>query len=430
MKLSLVGRYVLALFASLALGLGMTGCGGGSIAYLWAIGQQYNQISGFKVDDYTGNLTQIPHQPYDSGGAVPISIVVKPGYRYVYVLNQGTNPVPPTGAVDSNGQPTTGTHATGGSISVFSVGGDGSLTFQQNYTSQGFNGQYLAFDTTGNYLYVLDQYAPDYNENVGGVVDKNGSLTAYAVDSSTGRLTVVQNTQSVSNGQPAPTYFEVGALGQSSQQNPNPFMMKEAGNCLFVATRTAIVPFSFGGNGQLVTATTGAIQTGNSHISSIGGNGSFVTVTDDVDNTLSVYTVGSSCALNLTSDGKIPLQTRYGVADPVYSFIDASNTYVYVLDNLNTGNPSLPASTVMAFKIQSNNTLQPLVGSPYGVGSGPVCMAEDPTNQYLYVANHNDGTITGFVLGSSDGQLSPLTRGSTFQATGQLNCLVISAGVD
>ena len=92
MKLSLVGRLSMALFASLALGLGMTACGGGTIGYMWVLGQEYNQIAGFKVDQYSGNLTEVPGSPFSSNGSVPVSIVVKSGGRFVYVINQGTCP--------------------------------------------------------------------------------------------------------------------------------------------------------------------------------------------------------------------------------------------------------------------------------------------------------------------------------------------------
>ena len=57
MKLSFVGRLSMALFASLALGLGTTSCSVGTIGYMWVLGQEYNQIAGFKVDQYSGNLT-------------------------------------------------------------------------------------------------------------------------------------------------------------------------------------------------------------------------------------------------------------------------------------------------------------------------------------------------------------------------------------
>src|ERR1700761_9636260 len=100
MKLSLFGRLSMALFASLALGLGMTACGGGTIGYLWVLGteaggQTSGQVVGFKIDDYTGNLTQTAHFSTTTNGVNPVSIVVKSGGRYVYVINQGTPP--PTG---------------------------------------------------------------------------------------------------------------------------------------------------------------------------------------------------------------------------------------------------------------------------------------------------------------------------------------------
>jgi DNA-binding beta-propeller fold protein YncE len=57
-------------------------------------------------------------------------------------------------------------------------------------------------------------------------------------------------------------------------------------------------------------------------------------------------------------------------------------------------------------------------------------MSEDPTNQYVYVSNQFDGTITGKVLDPNTGELSQLSRGSTFGATGQLACLAISGSVN
>ena len=109
MKLSRIGRVSMAFVVSVAMGLGMTACGGGTIGYLWVMGTQYNQIAGFKIDDFTGNLTAIPTSPFGSGGTNPVSIVVKPGGRYVYVVNKGT-------------PATTTTPAVPGQIAAFSVG--------------------------------------------------------------------------------------------------------------------------------------------------------------------------------------------------------------------------------------------------------------------------------------------------------------------
>ena len=127
----------------------MTACGGGTIGYMWVLGQQYNQIVGFKIDDYTGNLTTVEGSPFGSNGSVPVSLVIKPGGRYLYVINQGTCPTAGCSATTSVGQ----------TIALYSVGGDGTLTFQQTYQSQGYSSQWAQFDSTGTYLYVLDKYS-------------------------------------------------------------------------------------------------------------------------------------------------------------------------------------------------------------------------------------------------------------------------------
>ncbi len=223
MKLSWFGRLALALFASLALGLGMSACGGGTIAYLWVLGQQYHQIAAFKVDDYTGNLTQTPHQPFDTTGANPVTILVKTGGRFVYVLNQGVLPSACTSAS------TCTTQWTSSGIAEFSVGGDGSLTYQQTFHSEGYEPVWMQFDGNNSFLYVLDRYSSSG--------DGNGSLTAFSIDPTTGRLTLVLNNQSVPPNSPAPTYWEVGQ---------NPLMMKSLGGCLFTVNSAdqSITPYS------------------------------------------------------------------------------------------------------------------------------------------------------------------------------------------
>lgn len=397
----------MAAFASAVLALGITGCGGGTIAFMWILGQQYNQIAGFKVDNFTGNLTQIPHQPFTSGGAVPVMLVVKPGGRYVYVLNQGTG-----GGLSTVNGVTTVTKSTSSNVSLFSVGGDGVLTFQQSYQSQGAVPQYLQFDSTGGYLYVLDKYSPSGNGN--------GSITVFATDGTTGRLTLVTNTQSIPSGGTAPTFFEVGA---------SPFMMKSAGSCLFTVNSAdnSITPYSFGSAGQLATVTTGKIFTSAGSVTSINGNGSYIILTDPTNNRIFPYNIGSGCALNIINGGA--LSNFNGTSNPSYSLISNSGKYLYVLNQSTTSTTSnTPYSSVSTF-LFSNGQLTPIQGALYRSGTGPVCMVEDPTNQYLYTSDHNTGTVTGFLYRDDTGELSTLNRGSTFNATGLASCLAISGAV-
>src|SRR6185437_6226778 len=414
MKLRWFGRLALALFASLALGLGMSACGGGTIAYLWVLGQQYNQIASFKVDDFTGNLTQTPHQPFATQGANQITILVKAGGRFVYVLNQGSNDTPTSDSGDAG-------------ITVFAVGGDGSLNYLQTYHSQGFQPMWMQFDATNSYIYVLDKYSPAYQPNPtpppgSKPYDVNGSITAFSIDPTTGRLTLVLNTQSVPPNSPAPTYWEVGQ---------NPLQMKQSGSCMFTVNSAdqSITPYSLGGGGQLVNVTTGKIATGANKISSINGNGADVILTDTGNNTILPYSIGSSCALSLTLGGVT--QNAPGTSNPTYSFISSNNKFLYILNQSTTSTTvTQPFSSITGFLIQPSSSLAALTGSPYSVDSGPVCMVEDPTNKYLYVSAHNSGQVTGKLFNANTGELSQLSRGSTFSATGLATCLAISGAVD
>jgi 6-phosphogluconolactonase (cycloisomerase 2 family) len=425
MKLSLYGRFAMALFASLVLGLGMTACGGGTIAYMWVLGQQYNNIAGFKVDDYTGNLTQVPNSPFASNGSKPVSIQVSTTGRFVFVLNQGTG-----GSAAGRG--------TASGVSVFTVGGDGVLVYQSSYSSQGYVPQWMQLDSTGSYLYVLDKYSPGLctqavfnTTGCSGAVgtytapntDGYGSLTAFAIDGTTGRLSLVTNSQILNNGVNTP-FFEVGG---------SPFMSKTLGSCLLTlnGADNTISPYQFGSGGQLSYAGgTGRYPVPNaSKISSINGSGSYVFLTDSGSDLIDPFTLSSSCVLAPVTGGNTP--NLAGAYDPVYSLLDSTNKYLYVLNQTAPPGTSQAASSISAFTVNlTNGQLQGITGAPYTVGSGPVCMVEDPTHQYLYVSNYNDGTVTGKLLDPTTGILSSLTRGSTFPAVGQATCLAISGQVD
>jgi 6-phosphogluconolactonase (cycloisomerase 2 family) len=111
---------------------------------------------------------------------------------------------------------------------------------------------------------------------------------------------------------------------------------------------------------------------------------------------------------------------------------DTKNKFLYVLNHGGT-NPNYASSTISAYVIEATGQLQPIsdANNPYPVGSGPVCMVEDPSNQYVYTSNSNDGTVTGKYINQNTGQLSDLTRGSSFPAfAAQATCLAVSGNVD
>jgi len=387
----------------MAVVLGMSACGGYTVGFMWVLGTQYNQISGFKIDDYTGNLTNMVNSPYSSGGTDPVSIAVRIGGNFVFVVNKGTF----NSKGVSNGD---------GNVSVFAVGEDGILTFQASYSTAGNTPVWASGDGTGSYLYVLDSQAPDY------ATTGNGDITVFSVDPSTGRLQLVPN-QLIKNaaGQQL-NYFEVG---------PAPTMLRVGGSCVYTldAGDQSIYPYGSGSSGQLVVETNSRVKTGGTNITSINVTGSNIYLTDAGTNQILPYTAGSGCSLAAQVDGAVanlPL-----TSDPVYSLTDSKGKFLYVL-NHGTTNSNNANSSISAFVIQTTGALTPISDpqNPYAVGNGPVCMLEDPSNQYVYTSNYNDGSVTGKFINQNTGQLSDLARGSTFPASGLATCLAVSGNVD
>ena len=417
MTLSRIGRITRALVASVAVGLGMTACGGGTIGYLWVLGTQYNQIGGFKIDDFTGNLTETVRSPYGSGGTNPVAITVRSGGRYVYVVNKGT----------SNAQ---GVSNGDGNIAVFSVGDDGTLTFLENYFSAGNSPVWAVSDSAGGYLYVLDSQAPDY------ATTGNGDITVFAIDPNTGRLQVVTNANITYSSGPLqgthPNYFEVGK---------KPTMMRIAGStCLYTLDSgdQTIYPYGVGNSGQLTSEPNEIYSPNTTNMTSMFVNASAMYLTDagngSVPGSIVALTSTAGCVLGAVSGS--PFANLPNVADPVYVVTDSKSKYLYVLNqkNINVNNQSLTTnSSISAFTINAaNSQLQALsdTQNPYSVGNGPVCMVEDPSSQYFYVSNGLDGTITGKLLNQNTGQLSSLVRGSNFTGVGLQTCLAVSGNVD
>jgi 6-phosphogluconolactonase (cycloisomerase 2 family) len=425
MKLSRFGRISMALVVSVAVGLGMTACGGGTVGFMWVLGTQYNQIAGFKIDDYTGNLTNLVGSPYSSSGTNPVSIVVKTGGRFVYVINKGN-----------------GTAATPGNIILFSVGGDGNLTFQQSYSSAGQTPVWAALGSGGGFLYVLDQFDPTNLAGSGVAPTGTGDVTVFASDPNTGRLSLVQNQQSKNAAGLNIDYFPVGKT---------PTMVQISGSCVYSlnAGDSTVTPYSVGGSGQLTAPTNSTLQVGLNPegnvrtLTSINTGGTYTFITDatpivGTGSTIPAspggqileYTTGTNCALNTVVGS--PTNNLALTSNPTNSFTETRGNYVYVL-NTSTTNTSNPAnSSISAFSINTAGQLQPVSNSsnPFSTGSGPRCMVEDPTSQYLYTSNNVDGTVTGKFINKNTGELSQLSRGSTFTATGLVTCLAVSGNVD
>src|SRR5277367_259951 len=202
MKFKNVGQVLLALVVSLGLGIGVTSCSRSyTVGYLYVPGSQYNQISGFNINNQTGKLTPVQKSPFGANGTNPVRALVLTGGRFLYVLNQGTFTYNPDGS-------STGTAS---NISLFQIGGNGVLTFQASYFSQGSKSLSMLADPSGAHLYILDNYGTAGGaaipstagqtegtpclDSADGRYYPTGDISAYNVDPNTGRLSLITNAQ-------------------------------------------------------------------------------------------------------------------------------------------------------------------------------------------------------------------------------------------
>src|SRR5580658_5327716 len=139
-------------------------------------------ISGFKIDHNTGKLASINGLPISSGGANPVRAVLITGSRFLYILNRGVNS---SGGSDC----TTSDPCQNSNITEFSVGGNGILTPQETFYTQGINPFRLIGDPSGSFLYVLDHDSPSSTAcslALGSTATACGDITAFQVNQTTG----------------------------------------------------------------------------------------------------------------------------------------------------------------------------------------------------------------------------------------------------
>lgn len=89
--------------------------------------------------------------------------------------------------------------------------------------------------------------------------------------------------------------------------------------------------------------------------------------------------------------------------------VDANSAFLFITETSTKG------LRVLSIANGNSGALSEVSGSPFTTGGGPIAVAVDPTNTYVYVANNADSNISGFTLASS-GVLTAL--GSSPYATG------------
>ncbi|MDE3199315.1 MAG: beta-propeller fold lactonase family protein [Acidobacteriota bacterium] len=373
-------------------------------------------ISGFKIDHNTGRLIRINGLPVSSGGSNPERALMIQAGKFLYVLNRGTNAS--GGSVCTSSDP-----CQGANITQFAVGGNGILTPQQTFYTQGINPFRMVADSSGTFIYVLDHDAPDTAACAlvfGSSTTSCGDITAFQVDPVTGRLSLVVNAQVTAANGSALTYFPIPA---------NPIDFNFANNYLLTlfgtpATGDYVFPYTRGGGGQL-SVNQNSSQPLNIKQATALVYSSFVYVLDNEPITYTPqgasspvtspsqilpYTIGSNGALQSQTGGAVPDDPS--LSNPIY-LISAGGTgggkWVYVLNQGDNSNTNVQQSGIAGYVIDSSTRqLTTMSGSPFGTGGGPRCIVEDPSSQFIYTANYNDSSVTGRLLDQNVGNLDAL----------------------
>jgi hypothetical protein len=163
--------------------------------------------------------------------------------------------------------------------------------------------------------------------------------------------------------------------------------------------------------------------------------GGHIYLIDTIHNAIYFDTVESSGALTPVAGAEPVCNSQSQAGGPVQSLVDETGSHVYFINGGPTSNPTSSSNAdISGYTLNSGTGYPdtPTFQSPYtGIVANPVCIFEDPTNQFLYVAGANDNSITGRRIDPSTGSLTILKNAKgTYPTSGTPSwCLSISSTI-
>jgi 6-phosphogluconolactonase (cycloisomerase 2 family) len=445
MKFTKFGKALLLSALSAGIVLSVTSCiEDYTVGFLYVTGTVTAQtsgngiISGFKIDHNTGKLTTINGLPISSGGANPVRAVLLTGSRFLYVLNRGVN---------ASGSPdcTTSDPCQNSNITEFAVGGNGILTAQETFYTQGINPFRIIADSSGNFLYVLDHDSASSaacSLALGSSATACGDITAFTVNQTTGRLQLIVNAQvTAANGAALP-YFPVPANPVDFAEASGTFITLSSGTPAASYPYTggaAVFPYSFNPtNGQLTINQNSSQPLGIAQGTALVFAAGVMYVLDnepisvDFNGTQTIspsqilpFSVGANGALAAETGGNIPDDPT--LSNPIYLMVESKGKFIYVA-NQGDNTPGANAQSGLAgYFITTSPAYQLsfIPGEPFGSGAGPQCLVEDPSDQFIFSADFNDSSVTGRVVDPNSGVLNNLRVTNSYALQGPATwCLV------
>lgn len=328
-------------------------------------------VFGYVVDSTTGALSPVPGSPFGAG-LFPISVVVSPSNKFVYVANYGSK-----------------------NISAYAVDGTtGALTEVSGSPFAACGAaESIAIVPSGKFLYV-------------GCDNSGHNLAAYTIDHATGALTPLPGSPYIT----APIPYDGGYNAWAVAMDPS-------GKFLYVANDSGFI-FSYqidSNTGALTRVSSSDYSPGDQATMGVEPSGKFLFVTGRpvLQAFMTEETTGELTQVTST------LASGYAVTESLG--IDPLDRFVYTVN----GAPY----NLSAFSIDlTTGALTPIAGSPFAWSARPFSMAIEPSGKFAYVAEYNvgsNGDIAAFTIDGTNGTLAPIS-GSPFAIGSELFGMAIT----
>jgi hypothetical protein len=283
------------------------------------------------------------------------------------------------------------------------------------------------------------------NDANGNPITACGDITVFQVNATTGRLSLVINSQAsaaIGTGVQLP-YFPVPA-------NPVEFVLDSTSVLTLAGTASTNFPY---GGGTIVfpytyNSTSGQLSLSQNTPQSFSNftqgtaillGGGYIYLLDNeppvpnptgASGQILPFTLGSGGSLNAQTGG--PVADDPTLTNPIQLLAESKGKWVYVLNygTNNTGSAAAESGIAGYVSDPTTHQLSFIAGEPFGTGSGPVCIVEDPSDQFVYTANYNDSTVTGRVIDQNAGVLNNLRVATSYTVTGPPTWCLISGRTD
>ena len=271
--------------------------------------------------------------------------------------------------------------------------------------------------------------SPDSTSGSGSSTSSNLVYVANATSQTIGAYQVSTGALTTVSGSP----FSLGYV-------PQALVVSRANSFLWVSSATAgVYGYSIASSGAL--SSLGQLV-GNSLLSmDVSPDGQWLVGLDGTAQQLDVFQINTSTGA-LTLAGQAPYAFSSGTLTPKMVRYAPSGAYIFaalgtagdlvfpfttstgvtgVALNLPTGSTtssdnavavngtsttlyiarSGTSSGVVVYTIGTNGSFTEIAGSPFAAGKTPYAVAVDPTGTYVYAANRDDNTLSGYLVGST-----------------------------